>query len=343
MADAPVHCQHVHRGEVFSRASGTTTGRSDMALNTKTLLAVLVGFATSQVSAQEPGFFIGASAGSTTAKVEQDLPGGGSIDLDEDENGFKVLAGYNFSRFFGIEADYAVLGQPSVEDTVLGTDVELEVDITSFQGFLVGTLPLGPFDVFGKVGGAAVSSDSDLDIKGPLTHIKRSNGNDDSVLAYGGGVALNFGNFAIRAEYEEYDADSLDDLYFVSAGVTYPFAREPEVVAPAPAPAPAPKPAVAAAPAKAADSDRDGVPDSTDQCPNTPAGARVGPGGCDCDYTLQLEFALNSAELTASDKAKIDQIIPVLKNPKVAFIAGEIDGYTDSTGTDAYNLGLSKR
>jgi OOP family OmpA-OmpF porin len=125
--------------------------------------------------------------------------------------------------------------------------------------------------------------------------------------------------------------------------VTYTFAREPEVVAPAPAPAPAPKPAVAAAPAKAADSDRDGVPDSTDQCPNTPAGARVGPGGCDCDYTLQLEFAFDSAELSAADKVKIDAIIPVLKNPKVAFITGEVDGYSDSTGEEAYNVELSKR
>jgi OOP family OmpA-OmpF porin len=33
----------------------------------------------------------------------------------------------------------------------------------------------------------------------------------------------------------------------------------------------------------------------------------------------------------------------VLKDPKVAFIAGEVDGYTDSTGEEAYNVGLSKR
>ena len=69
----------------------------------------------------------------------------------------------------------------------------------------------------------------------------------------------------------------------------------------------------------------------------------MGPGGCDCDYNLALEFAFNSATLSAGDKAKIDAIIPVLKNPKVAFIAGEVDGYTDSTGDDKYNLDLSKR
>src|SRR5262249_16023920 len=109
-----------------------------------------------------------------------------------------------------------------------------------------------------------------------------------------------------------------------------------------PAPAPPPKPAPVVA-AKCPDSDNDGVCDAVDQCPNTPPGARVGPGGCDCDYTLQLEFAFNSAELKPEDKAKIDQIIPVVKNPKVAFIAGEVDGYTDSTGAEAYNLDLSKR
>jgi OmpA-OmpF porin, OOP family len=56
-----------------------------------------------------------------------------------------------------------------------------------------------------------------------------------------------------------------------------------------------------------------------------------------------MEFAFDSAVLSAADKTQIDLIIPVLKNPKVAFIAGEVNGYTDSTGDEAYNLGLSKR
>jgi outer membrane protein OmpA-like peptidoglycan-associated protein len=32
-----------------------------------------------------------------------------------------------------------------------------------------------------------------------------------------------------------------------------------------------------------------------------------------------------------------------LKNPKVNFISGQINGYTDSIGSESYNLGLSKR
>lgn len=158
--------------------------------------------------------------------------------------------------------------------------------------------------------------------------------------------ALRFGYKKLHYEFEE-NSDKLDVDFsgaFLGVGWTFPERKEPVAAAPAAAPAPAAKPApVAAAPAKCPDADHDGVCDAADQCPNTPAGARVGPGGCDCDYTLSLEFAVNSAELSAADKAKIDAIIPVLKNPKVAFIAGEVDGYTDSTGEEAYNVDLSKR
>jgi outer membrane protein OmpA-like peptidoglycan-associated protein len=129
---------------------------------------------------------------------------------------------------------------------------------------------------------------------------------------------------------------------FLGVGWTFPARPEKVVAAPPPPPAAPAKPApvVAAAPK---DSDGDGVPDSVDQCPNTPKGARVGPGGCDCDYVLRTHFAFDSAVLTAEDKAQLDQIIPVLKNPKVAFIAGTVTGYTDNVGKADYNLALSKR
>jgi OOP family OmpA-OmpF porin len=69
---------------------------------------------------------------------------------------------------------------------------------------------------------------------------------------------------------------------------------------------------------------------------------RVGPGGCDCDYPGAGSSIL-AAELSAGDKTKIDAIIPVLKNPKVGFIAGEVDGYTDSTGDEKYNVDPKRR
>jgi outer membrane protein OmpA-like peptidoglycan-associated protein len=102
-------------------------------------------------------------------------------------------------------------------------------------------------------------------------------------------------------------------------------------------------PVVAAAAAQCADADMDGVCDSADQCPGTPTGTRVGPAGCDCDYTLRTHFAFDSAELTDEDKAELDRLAQVLTNPKLNFIAGEIVGHTDDVGDAAYNENLSRR
>ena len=102
-------------------------------------------------------------------------------------------------------------------------------------------------------------------------------------------------------------------------------------------------PVVAAAAAQCADADMDGVCDTADQCPGTPSGTRVGPAGCDCDYTLRTHFAFDSAELTDEDKAELDRLAQVLTNPKLNFIAGEIVGHTDDVGDAAYNENLSRR
>ncbi len=325
-----------------------------MHFDRKALLAALIApaFAIGTAFAAEPGFYIGASAGQTTAKASSDpilvAPPStfNTFHFDKEETGYKGYVGYNFLPWLGVEGGYVELGNPSQGQMVGTTRIEGEVDANGWEGFVVGTLPLGPVDVFAKVGGIASNIDFDGRVSttfAPTEHFSESDSN--GMWAYGGGIAYNFGHWAIRAEYEAYDVDKLDDLYFISGGLTYHFGREKEKAVPvaAPAPAPAPKAAVAAAPAKCPDADGDGVCNAKDQCPTTPPGARVGPSGCDCDYSLQLEFAFDSAQLSPSDKAQLDAIVPVLKNPKVAFIAGEVNGYTDSTGDADYNLGLSKR
>lgn len=143
--------------------------------------------------------------------------------------------------------------------------------------------------------------------------------------------------------FDEREDDEMDRE--ITLGLMFPIGgkKAEPVVAAAPPPAPAPKPAPPPPPAKCSDGDKDGVCDADDQCPNTPAGRRVGPGGCDCDFTLNLRFAFDSAELSTEDKAQLDQLAEVLKNPKLGFIAGEIEGHADSMGDETYNQGLSER
>jgi outer membrane protein OmpA-like peptidoglycan-associated protein/outer membrane protein W len=98
------------------------------------------------------------------------------------------------------------------------------------------------------------------------------------------------------------------------------------VAEPAPAPAPEPPPP----PAK---------PESA--CPDTPPGVRVGPMGCPCEMTVQLQFKFDSADLTEEDRQKLDKAADTLK--RLHWVSGTIEGHTDSIGTAEYNQKLSER
>jgi len=182
-------------------------------------------------------------------------------------------------------------------------------------------------------------------------NLKAGHVTDDSItanVAFGPIIKLGkSANLRLLTRFRYIDQRDNNDVdREITLGLMFPLgerkaAAPPPVVAAAPPPPP--KPAPPPPPAKCADGDNDGVCDAVDQCPNTPAGKRVDSVGCDCDYTLHLNFAINSAELSASDKESLDTLAATMNNPKLHFVAGKISGYTDSTGSDAYNLSLSKK
>ena len=64
-------------------------------------------------------------------------------------------------------------------------------------------------------------------------------------------------------------------------------------------------------------------------------------------FDLLVNFEFDSDRLTAAAKANLDQFAAALRDPRVKDgLKGEklaIDGFTDATGTEVYNLGLSER
>jgi len=92
------------------------------------------------------------------------------------------------------------------------------------------------------------------------------------------------------------------------------------------------------------DSDRDGVPDPADRCPDTPQGISVDAQGCPIlPKQLVLDgvlFEYGSTEiLSESDDALRRARRILLDNPTVRV---EISGHTDNTGDAAFNRTLSK-
>ena len=91
------------------------------------------------------------------------------------------------------------------------------------------------------------------------------------------------------------------------------------------------------------DSDGDGVPDHLDQCPGTAHGTVVYTDGCAMVIvSLQgVPFATASAKLTSEAKSILDGALTVINANSSAQLT--VDGYTDSRGSDSYNLDLSQR
>jgi outer membrane protein OmpA-like peptidoglycan-associated protein len=88
------------------------------------------------------------------------------------------------------------------------------------------------------------------------------------------------------------------------------------------------------------DSDGDGVADADDACPDTPVGARVDSRGC---WVLNIDylFDFDKSMVKVQYYPFLDELAVVMKNNPAMRV--EIQGHTDSTGTNAYNQRLSER
>ena len=127
----------------------------------------------------------------------------------------------------------------------------------------------------------------------------------------------------------------------------------------------------------ATDSDNDGVPDSNDRCPGTPAGASVDAQGCELDddgdgvvnskdecpdtparakvddkgcqeyltkdvrETLYVEFGLDKAEVRETSYPELESLSDQMYQYPSADLV--LEGHTDSTGSAAYNQQLSEK
>lgn len=151
----------------------------------------------------------------------------------------------------------------------------------------------------------------------------------------------------LKARWDEAgSAGTLRD-YIGTLGFQFSFGApakraEPAPTPPPPAPAAAPPPPPP--PPAPVDTDGDGVTDNLDRCPGTPRGVAVDAYGCPRQGSITLEgvsFEHNSAQLTTASREVLDGIAADLK--KYPRLRIELQGHTDSSGSDQYNLNLSQQ
>lgn len=86
------------------------------------------------------------------------------------------------------------------------------------------------------------------------------------------------------------------------------------------------------------DADGDGVLDSKDKCPDTPKGAIVNKDGCWVFHGILFDY--DKSSIKSGYEKLFDNAVNVLnRNPGLTV---EIQGHTDSNGSNAYNQSLSE-
>lgn len=169
----------------------------------KTLLLIaLLGCGSAM--AADNGIYVGGSLGQANVEIDE-----GPIHIDGDDLGFKVIAGLRPLDWLGIEANYVNFGEID--------DEGIEIDGDGISAFAVGFLTAGPVDLFAKAG--LISWDSSVGVKGGPNFA----GFDGTDFAYGVGAQFRVWSFSIRAEYEKFDLDDIDDVNMISVGFTFTF------------------------------------------------------------------------------------------------------------------------
>lgn len=95
------------------------------------------------------------------------------------------------------------------------------------------------------------------------------------------------------------------------------------------------------------DADGDGVADAKDQCPGTSAGAKVDDKGCYIVITetkeqqLRVNFENNSIAVTQDSYSEIESVAQFMREYPLTKVV--LEGHTDDRGAEAYNQQLSEK
>lgn len=178
-----------------------------------TALALAAGWGVANAQdANDRGFYVGAGVGQFNVKIDDiDDTDNALQRLDDDDAAWKIFAGYRFNPYFSLEGAYIDFGKPSNHFDTSGSSGDYRAGLSGFAPYLVGTIPLGPVELFGKIGYYYYDVDLRVDVDDVGGNVFRSKKSDEDLL-YGAGIgATFFQHLNARVEYEKIDSNVIDD------------------------------------------------------------------------------------------------------------------------------------
>ena len=202
------------------------------------LISITSTITIAHAERSDTGFYAGVGVSQNYFDVddlEDDLEGIAgppfSADIDDDDTGFKVFAGYNFVKNFGFEIGYHDLGSLDGEVNATGAAVDLATtevdDIQAFSAKLIGRYQVSNYDFFASAGIAFIEADAEIVVDpsglagGPLV---ASDDFDDEVFKFGAGATwYSQSGFGIRGEWEYFDEFEDVSTNSFTLGILYNF------------------------------------------------------------------------------------------------------------------------
>ena len=180
--------------------------------------AVVLSVAALQPAcAADLGLYVGGSVGQS--RVEADASGVTAGSFEQNHSAFKVMAGVRPIAVLGAEVAYIDFGHPSGGLGGQPADVKISGD----AAFATLFLPIPVVDVYGKLGMARLDStvnSTQVLVGGALRPFQLNR--TETRLAAGAGVQFKLGAWAVRAEYERFDAAG-GTPSLLSLGLTWTF------------------------------------------------------------------------------------------------------------------------
>ena len=189
------------------------------------LLVVMAGPAFAQQTRDDQrtgknveGLYIGGGIGDFSSSIDEvnnlDQIDDAGIDFTDGDNATKLFAGWNFNRYFAVQGDYVDFGDQSgaVSPSVSGTS-----NVKGFAPSIVGTLPIGPVELFGRIGMMFYNVDVNLN-GGQLI--------DDSAndMVWSAGIGIDIADrLNLRLEYEQIDIPRFDQANAVWLNAAWKF------------------------------------------------------------------------------------------------------------------------
>lgn len=303
-----------------------------------TSFALLGAFSSATMAEQKSGFTL-------TPMIGHMIYGGNNI--YDDGTTFSLAAGYQYASPWGFELAYldADVNQNDSDNTFSLEQLRLDA-----LYHLASDTNFTPFAVFG-VGRSKIEDDSDamfnagvglkyafndlFSLRGDIRAIRNMD-SERTDMGFNLGAQFLFGASSSKSKAStpvapvDIDSDNdgvvdrLDSCLRTAAGVKVD----------------------AKGCAINTDIDGDGVANAQDACPDTKAGAKVDAKGCylvleeDVTVELNVNFA-NNADTIVNGADQIKKVADFMK--QYPFTKVVVEGYTDSRGSDAYNLSLSQK